>query len=106
LRNGHTALIDATFLRRRERLEFRQIAAANGAGFAILDCRASPAELRRRVAARERAGRDASEANLAVLEEQLRTHEPLDRAERRAAVTVDTGGPIRYAALAERLRRT
>jgi aminoglycoside phosphotransferase family enzyme/predicted kinase len=106
LRNGQTALIDATFLRRGERLEFRQIAAANGAGFAILDCSASPRELRRRVAARDRAGRDASEANLAVLEDQLRTHEPLDRAERRAAVAVDTSGPIRYAELAKRLRRS
>jgi aminoglycoside phosphotransferase family enzyme/predicted kinase len=105
LRNGQTALIDATFLRRRQRLEFRQIAAANRATFAILDCQASPAELRRRVAARSRAGRDASEADLAVLDDQLRMREPLDRAERRAAVAVDTEGPIHYAKLAERLRR-
>jgi predicted kinase len=105
LRNGQTALIDATFLRRRERLEFRQIAAANGARFAILECRAAPRELRRRVVARGRAGRDASEADLAVLEEQLRTHEPLDRAERRAAVTVDTDRPIRFAAVVGKLRR-
>jgi aminoglycoside phosphotransferase family enzyme/predicted kinase len=106
LRNGQTALIDATFLRRNERLEFRQIAAANAAPFAILDCRASPRELRRRIAARNRAGHDPSEADFAVLEDQLRRHEPLDRAERRAAVTVDTEGPIRYAKLAERLRRS
>lgn len=106
LRNGRTALVDATFLRRRERLEFRQIAAANAATFAILDCRASPRELRQRVAGRNHSGRDASEADLAVLDEQLRTQEPLDRAERRAAVTVDTEGPIRYTALAERLRRS
>jgi aminoglycoside phosphotransferase family enzyme/predicted kinase len=105
LRSGHTAIVDATFLRRSERYEFRQIAAANGARFVILDCAASPAELRRRVAARERAGRDASEAGLAVLEHQLRTHEPLDRAERRSAVSVSTERPIRYASLAVRLRR-
>jgi hypothetical protein len=104
LRNGDTALIDATFLQRRERLEFRQIAAANAARFVILECAASPAELRRRVAARERARRDASEANLAVLEHQLRTHDPLDRAERRATIRVDTERPIRYANLAARLR--
>ncbi len=104
LRNGETALIDATFLQRRERLEFRQIAAANAARFVILECAASPAELRRRVAARERARRDASEANLAVLEHQLRTRDPLDRAERRATIRVDTERPIRYANLAARLR--
>ncbi len=105
LRNGQTALIDAAFLRRRERLEFRQIAAANGAGFAILHCHAAPSALRERIAARERARRDASEANLAVLESQLSSHEPLDRAERRSAITVDTGRRVHYADLAERLRR-
>jgi uncharacterized protein len=104
LRNGQTALIDAAFLLRSERLDFRQVAAANAVRFVILDCRASPSELRRRVAARDRAGRDASEATLGVLEHQLRTHEPLDEAERRAAVTVDTSRPIDYVKLAARLR--
>jgi uncharacterized protein len=105
LRNGEIALIDATFLRRRERLELKQVAAANAARFVILDCAAPPSELRRRVAARGRARRDASEADVAVLEHQLRTHEPLDGMERRAAVTVDTSRPIDYAGLAARLRR-
>ena len=79
---------------------------ANAATFANLECRASPRELRRRITARHHAGRDASEADRAVLDDQLRMHDPLDRAERRAAVTVDTEGPIRFAKLAERLRRT
>ena len=104
LRNGEAALVDAAFLERRERLEFRQLAAANGAGFAILDCTASHRELERRIRSRARAGRDASEADLAVLEHQLRTAEPLDRAERRHAITVDTERNIEYATLAARLR--
>ncbi|HET7608868.1 MAG TPA: AAA family ATPase, partial [Gammaproteobacteria bacterium] len=86
LRNGQNALIDATFLRRDERLQFRQIAASNAARFAILDCTAPPDELRRRIRARARRGRDASEADLEVLERQLSTAEPLDRAERRHVV--------------------
>jgi uncharacterized protein len=105
LRNGQNALIDATFLRRDERLDFRQIAAANAARFAILDCAAPPDELRRRIRARARRGRDASEADLDVLEQQLLTAEPLDRAERRHVVAVDTERSIRYAELAARLRR-
>lgn len=104
LRSGQTAIVDAAFLRRSERLEFRQVAAANAARFVILDCTASPAELRRRVRARRQRGRDASEADLAVLEHQLATQEPLDPAERRSAVTVDTSIDIRYARLAARLR--
>jgi aminoglycoside phosphotransferase family enzyme/predicted kinase len=105
LRNGENALIDAAFLRRSDRLDFRQVAAANGARFALLDCVASPAELRRRIRARARHGRDASEADLAVLDRQLWTADPLDRAERRHAVTVDTDRDIRYAEIAARLRR-
>jgi predicted kinase len=104
LRNGHNAIVDATFLRRSERLEFLQVAAFNAARFVILDCTASRAELRRRVRKRARAGRDASEADLAVLEQQFATEEPLDRAERRHAVTVDTQRGLRHTDLAARLR--
>jgi aminoglycoside phosphotransferase family enzyme/predicted kinase len=104
LRNGQTAIVDAAFLRRNERLEFRQLAAANAARFVILDCTAAPAELRRRIRARASEGRDASEADLAVLEHQLASHEPLDPAERRSALTVDTESDIRYALLAARIR--
>jgi aminoglycoside phosphotransferase family enzyme/predicted kinase len=103
LRAGFHAIVDAAFLRRADRAHFRQVAAASAAGFAILDCRASVTELKRRVLARERAGRDASEANLAVLASQLATHEPLDRAERRSAVTVDTERAIRAGAIARTL---
>ena len=105
LRNGQNALIDAAFLARSDRSEFRQVAAANAARFAILDCTASPAELRRRIRARAAKGRDASEADLAVLERQLSTAEPFDRAERRHVVAVDTERDIRYARLAAHLRR-
>jgi len=105
LRNGQNAVIDATFLQRNERLAFRQVAAANAARFAILECTAPAAELRRRVTARDRRGRDASEANRAVLEHQLSTQEPLDRAERRSAVRVDTTKPVRFEELVSRLRK-
>ena len=105
LRNGQNAIIDAAFLRRDDRLAFRQVAAANAARFAILDCAAPPNELRRRILARARRGRDASEADLEVLSRQLSTAEPLDRAERRHVVAVDTKRSIRYAELGARLRR-
>jgi predicted kinase len=105
LRHGFNVIVDAAFLRRAERWEFRQVAAFNGARFAILDCTAPADELRRRIAARGKAGRDASEATFAVLEKQLAAHEPLDRAERRSAIRVDTGRPIRYALLAAALAK-
>jgi aminoglycoside phosphotransferase family enzyme/predicted kinase len=105
LRHGFNAIVDATFLERAERWAFRQVAAVNGARFAILDCTAPAAELRRRIVARDKAGRDASEASLEVLEQQLARHDPLDRAERRSALRVDTRRAIQYAKLAGTLAK-
>lgn len=105
LRHGFNAVVDAAFLRRAERLAFRQVAAANGARFAILHCAAPEAELERRIARRAAEGRDASEATFAVLDQQLRDREPLDRAELRATVRVATQRRIRYGNLLSRLAR-
>jgi hypothetical protein len=104
LRRGESAIVDATFLRRADRQVFREIAAANGARFMILDCTASVAELERRIVARGASGRDASEATLAVLEAQLRERDPLDAAERRKTITVDTECAIPFARIAARLK--
>jgi aminoglycoside phosphotransferase family enzyme/predicted kinase len=103
LRAGFDCIVDGTFLRRAERAAFRQVAAANGARFAILDCRAPTAELRRRITQREAAGRDASEATLAVLEWQIASDDPFDASERNEAVRIDTARPIDYGALAAKI---
>jgi hypothetical protein len=105
LRHGFNAVVDAAFLRRAERLAFRQVAAGNGARFAILHCAAPESELERRIARRTAEGRDASEATFAVLRQQLRDREPLDGAERRATVRVATQRRIRYPNLLARLAR-
>lgn len=103
LRRGESVIVDATFLRRADRRTFREIAAANGARFKILECTASEAELERRIVGRAKSGRDASEATLAVLAAQLRGREPLDSGERRATIAVDTQCAIPYARIAARL---
>jgi len=74
---GWAAIVDATFLRREERERFRAFSRDRGIPFAVIACEASPEALRERVARREREARDASEAGLAVLEQQLREQEPL-----------------------------
>jgi predicted kinase len=99
---GYPTIVDATFLRARERDAFREAARARGVPFTILHCRAEPALLRERVAAR-RAGRtDASDADLAILERQLAGHEPLRDDERGVAIEIDTGRPVDVDALAGR----
>ena len=96
---GYPVIVDAAFLRRAERQGFEALATELRVPFSILDCSATPATLRRRVAERDAAGTDASEAGLAVLERQLATHEPLDADERRAAIEVSTEEAVDIAQL-------
>jgi hypothetical protein len=90
LDSGFAAIVDATFLKRAQRAQLREVAAARGVPFVILAPDAPRELLRARVAGREREARDASEAGVAVLERQLASIEPLDEAERAAAVMVPT----------------
>lgn len=77
LRAGYTVIVDAAFLQRRQRAAFRALAAECGVALAIVHFTAPVEHLRQRVARRHAAGSDASDADLAVLEHQLATHEPL-----------------------------
>jgi aminoglycoside phosphotransferase family enzyme/predicted kinase len=108
LGSGRPTVIDAAFLRRGERDAFRALASAAGASFAIARCGAPGALLRERVARREGAAGEASEAGLAVLALQERRIEPLARDEAAHAVDFDTARPgalrAACAALGRRIR--
>ena len=92
---GHTAVIDATFLRRAQRDRLRTLAAELGVPFVILAIEASEETLRRRVVERERAARDASEAGLAVLAQQRAGTEPLGADESAFVLAIDGDRPAR-----------
>jgi predicted kinase len=77
LQAGWSVIVDGSFLQRAQRDRFRDLAAATQAQFSILAPQVPQAELRRRVSARQALGQDASEATLAVLEQQLLTLQPL-----------------------------
>jgi len=79
---GYPAIIDAAFLRRAEREEFRVLAHALGARYALIECTAAADVLRARVKRRMAQEADASDATTAVLENQLATHEPVADEER------------------------
>lgn len=85
---GGIALIDAAFLKRWQREIFVRLAADSGAVFLILDFRVPESELRRRIVSRLSRGTDASDADMAVLERQIREEEPLDGEERVKAIPV------------------
>lgn len=76
LASGHSALVDATFMKRDHRQPFRTLAARRSVPFILLNCAADSATLRARVAARRARGDDAAEADVAVLERQLRYDQP------------------------------
>jgi uncharacterized protein len=88
--SGYGVIVDAAFLRRAERDELRALALELGASFLIASCRASEAALRGRVARRQAAVSDASEAGVSVLENQLATQEALGDDELAHAAVIDT----------------
>lgn len=87
---GWLTVIDATFLKRAQRDQFRALAAACRVRCVVIDVAAPEALLRARVAARDAGGSDASEADQAVLTAQLAAREPLTADEARSALRVDS----------------
>lgn len=80
---GWSVVVDATFLAQAQRQRFQALAQAHRAPFQILHCEAPDAVLRQRIQHRLALGRDASEADLAVLAHQQDTAEPLSQQELR-----------------------
>jgi uncharacterized protein len=94
---GRVAIVDGTFLQRWQRELFRARADALGLPFAIVAFAAPEAALRTRIAQRAARATDASDADLAVLDHQLRTQEPLSPLERACTIDVDAATPLERA---------
>jgi aminoglycoside phosphotransferase family enzyme/predicted kinase len=101
---GFPVVADATFLTRAQRDQLRAVARSRSVPCVILAVQAPAAVLRERIVSRARAGRDASDADLAVLAQQQSTVETLTDEERRVSVSVDTVRPLNPAALAAAIR--
>jgi uncharacterized protein len=86
---GFPLVVDATFLRRAEREQFRELAESLGVPFVILDFPLDEATCRERIRRRAQQQADASEATEEVLDRQLRFQEPLGEEEQRLAVIFD-----------------
>jgi predicted kinase len=82
IRAGFPVVVDATFLTRRRRQRFHKLAEELGIPFRIAEFEADEATLRGRIADRLRQAKDASEATVAVLLNQLKVREPLGADER------------------------
>ena len=86
---GFPVIVDAAFLQREERMQFRELAQELKLPFAIASLQARDDTLRARVAARQSRGDDASEAGLEVLAKLRTAQQALDDHERLHTVCFD-----------------
>ncbi|MGV8894312.1 MAG: AAA family ATPase [Burkholderiaceae bacterium] len=77
MESGWTVIVDAAFLRQDERSIFRQLAQQMALPFAIASTQAEAAVLQSRIRQRSALGRDASEADVTVLEKLTSVQQPL-----------------------------
>ena len=102
---GITVIVDAAFLKRSQRERLRALATDRRVPFVILDLRAPENILRERIEQRRDHGDDASEADLAVLAQQLATQESLSTDEMSQALTLNTMQPLSTSELEQQLTR-
>jgi hypothetical protein len=92
---GYPVIVDGAFLMRWQRDLFRAVTRTLGVPFVIATFAADRDTLQRRVAARLDMARDASDADLSVLDYQLAAQEPLTGDELTRAVDGTIGGTDR-----------
>jgi len=90
IRGGTSVIVDATFLIKRQRNAFADLAHRLEAPFHILVFQADPEVLRQRITNRMAENKDASDADLAVLESQLKNQRHLDANEWKFATLYDS----------------
>ena len=84
--SGYSVIIDAAFLNKRKRDQFRELAEKKNVEFVILSFSFPEEVLRQRIS--KRTG-DASDADLSVLETQLLNYQPLNKYEQTYSHVID-----------------
>jgi len=103
LQAGQSVIADASFLNRRNRQCFRDLAQSQHADFVIVDAQAEPAELERRLRRRLHDAGDASEADSKVLQYQYEHADALDAEELLSAIVVATDAEVDASRIVERI---
>ncbi len=104
LQGGVTTVVDAAFLDATDRRLFYDLAQRLRVQFLIVSCSAAPEVLASRIELRQRQHSDASEANGAVLAQQLRDLQPLTDYEQPHVVTVNTADDAAVDMAVEQIR--
>jgi len=98
---SYNALIDATFLDINRRNNFISLASRLNVPCIILDFFAPTTHLEKWIIERKQEGKDASDANIHVLHQQIETRNPLTDYEKKMAITIDTSREINIKSLAK-----
>ena len=88
---GYSVIIDAAFLKYKQRQVFQQLAEHLNISFVILEILASAETLRQRIKQRKN---DISDADLNVLNHQLESHQPLHQDEQTKMISINTEEPV------------
>jgi hypothetical protein len=91
LQGDVSVIVDAAFLNGGDRRLFGELAAHQGAQFVIVSCEADARVMAERIKTRQQARVDPSEADVAVLNRQLQSMQPLRHDELSHTVRVNTG---------------
>ena len=102
---GPSVIVDATFLKQSHRQQFKELAESLKVPFVILDIQASEDILRSRITKRAEYDKDASEATLAVLEQQLKSQEPITGDEEFYTIQIDTENLLDLEQLAQHIKK-
>ena len=94
LQHGYSVVVDATFLQQAQRERFHQLANTHQVAFLIVHFEGTPAQLEGQILQRQQAGKDASDADIAVLHQQLSTYKPLQDSEPCVTVRFHEGLPV------------
>lgn len=104
LESGYTVIVDATFLRHKERQLMISLAERRQRNWAIVKCQCSHETAKLRLDRRQQDGVDPSEADLTVRVRQEQWLEPLDQKEQQRTLVADeTSNPNQVAASLLRL---
>ena len=95
LMSGYAVIVDATFLRRRERQTMLNLAARLHRPTAIVHCSCSDITAQSRLSQRAQRGDDPSEADFKVRQQQHNWLEPLTADERLRTVTANESTPLK-----------
>jgi aminoglycoside phosphotransferase family enzyme/predicted kinase len=96
LKGGVNVIVDAAFLDGADRRLFRALGAQQAVQHVIVSCKADRSVLTKRIEMRQQSHVDPSEADVAVLDRQLQSLEPLSAGERGHVIEVDTSQARAY----------